>query len=481
MLQEPYHPATAAVVDAPSCRSVALASETPLNDLLAERAAGPASRVSRRTLWLVVAAVVVTAAVLLLGWWGGQRLLAGTHERRLAAAGQPVTVADLRNFYRPPDGEDPTADWLAAAAALLADGYGHGVEKRFRILFEPAAQTDPLGPDWPHVEVAAAWLRTQRSCLDLVDRAAAIGGPARFPVDFTQSANMPAPHAGRVASLAGVLTYAAAVHAHHGNGDAAAAAVLRQLAVADALAAEPLAGSQGARHRVFAQAMRTLDGVLRLAPVPADQLARLRRQLAATDFRPDFVRALAGERVMAVDRTGLDAKVRRGQPGIGAFAGMAGRRIDQPRQVLAVYALHEHLEPLVDLPGAEAVAAARRLQAEHAADSVERTLPMIAHTLRWTFRCEALRRTMLVRLAARQYRHARGAWPASPDDLAPQFLDAVPTDPYTDEPLGYRVEGDALLVYSVFENGSDDGGDLAFDAFELPADLGWRAEPPKLP
>lgn len=40
----------------------------------------------------------------------------------------------------------------------------------------------------------------------------------------------------------------------------------------------------------------------------------------------------------------------------------------------------------------------------------------------------------------------------------PQYLPEVLADPYDGAPIRYKAEGDGYVVYSVGENGEDDGG-----------------------
>lgn len=61
-------------------------------------------------------------------------------------------------------------------------------------------------------------------------------------------------------------------------------------------------------------------------------------------------------------------------------------------------------------------------------------------------------------LALAAFRHDRGEFPASLDALAPGYLKSVPLDPFTDKPFHYRRDGAGYLLYSVGENGKDDGG-----------------------
>jgi hypothetical protein len=72
-----------------------------------------------------------------------------------------------------------------------------------------------------------------------------------------------------------------------------------------------------------------------------------------------------------------------------------------------------------------------------------------------------VRRITVAVLAAERFRRAHGgALPASLDALVPEFLAAVPIDPYTEKPLEFRRAADGYVVYSVDSNRRDDGGAL---------------------
>ena len=61
-------------------------------------------------------------------------------------------------------------------------------------------------------------------------------------------------------------------------------------------------------------------------------------------------------------------------------------------------------------------------------------------------------------LAVERFRLARGRPPESLAELVPDYLDGVPEDPYDGEPLRYGQLGRGFVVYSVAENGVDEGG-----------------------
>ena len=72
----------------------------------------------------------------------------------------------------------------------------------------------------------------------------------------------------------------------------------------------------------------------------------------------------------------------------------------------------------------------------------------------------ALTRSALTLMAIEQYRRANaGVAPARLSSLVPQYLNAVPVDPYSGQELRYRSEPDRVVVYSVGVNRKDDGGE----------------------
>ncbi|MEX0886716.1 MAG: hypothetical protein WD009_09780 [Phycisphaeraceae bacterium] len=66
-----------------------------------------------------------------------------------------------------------------------------------------------------------------------------------------------------------------------------------------------------------------------------------------------------------------------------------------------------------------------------------------------------------IALAVAGHRAATGRYPQSLDELVPAWLDAVPEDPFAEEPgtpITYRVEADRVVIYSVGRDSEDDGG-----------------------
>jgi hypothetical protein len=67
-------------------------------------------------------------------------------------------------------------------------------------------------------------------------------------------------------------------------------------------------------------------------------------------------------------------------------------------------------------------------------------------------------RLLTVELALRGYQSEQGRVPTGLEELVPKYLQWAPTDPFGGRPLIYRAQGGNWLLYSVGEDGVDDGG-----------------------
>ena len=83
-----------------------------------------------------------------------------------------------------------------------------------------------------------------------------------------------------------------------------------------------------------------------------------------------------------------------------------------------------------------------------------------------------------VALAALRYKAAHKRLPDTLDALVPDFIQAVPPDPYDGKPLRYRKEKGGFVIYAVGENGTDDAGDIERVNGKQP-DVGFRVRLPK--
>jgi hypothetical protein len=66
-----------------------------------------------------------------------------------------------------------------------------------------------------------------------------------------------------------------------------------------------------------------------------------------------------------------------------------------------------------------------------------------------------------VMLALSEHQRREGAFPETLSALTPKYLDEVPRDVFSGQPLRYQTDGVSYRVYSVGDNGRDDGGRMS--------------------
>jgi hypothetical protein len=75
----------------------------------------------------------------------------------------------------------------------------------------------------------------------------------------------------------------------------------------------------------------------------------------------------------------------------------------------------------------------------------------------------------------KRYQLKHGNYPPNLDSLVPEFLSVIPTDPVDGKPLNYRLKADGtFLLYSVGENGKDDGGDPSLKKGVESSSFNWQ-------
>lgn len=86
---------------------------------------------------------------------------------------------------------------------------------------------------------------------------------------------------------------------------------------------------------------------------------------------------------------------------------------------------------------------------------------MLIRSIETEHRSIALVESTVVGLSAIRHHVDKNSVPSSLDTLVPDFLLAVPIDPFTGVPLSFRRIPRGFVVYSIGPDGNDDRGDPA--------------------
>jgi hypothetical protein len=420
-------------------------------------------RVGPGTVVLIAATVVMI--LLALAFCGAQYLVGQQVMGELAkirAAGEPITAADLEAFYsRPPDGRNATALWMAAAEMLAS----------------PACQTDardlpwlgvwPNPPTmhdapWPQQGTAERFLHKCAGPLKDIHAAAALGGTARYPTQFSDGIGMTLQAQQNLRFVSSLLDVEYEVAIHHGDARVACESVHTMFALARSLEREPLLVSQLLRLGKNDMALGHFQRLMMIFDLSESDLAQIDSDLAGIDYYDGFRQSMLGERVIGMETFAHPMVL--GERAPTAVASLVFGQAD-----LAVY-----LQLMDELLKASAAKNHQGLRdaAEQGHQDITRAranwryyitkqlLPSLQAFTDAIGRGTARRDVARMAIAVERYRRANGHCPTSLDELVPDFATEVPVDPFSGVALKLRVSDEGCRVYSVGPDGVDQGGSV---------------------
>jgi hypothetical protein len=281
------------------------------------------------------------------------------------------------------------------------------------------------------------------------------------------------PHLNPLRVGARALAASARLRAEAGDTAGAVDELTAILRLADSLQDDPLMLEHLVMAAVDAIGVEAVEVVLGLAELPPDGVAQVRTLLEGD--APSPAAGLAAERAFAFSTIGqvsaLDAA--RMGAGSGPLLERAGARLrfmaPGRRAADALFfdgVTEESLAACAPDPrerrlAAEALSVRLRSLGEkdlRAHPLAAMLMPATGRFVSETVQHEARLRVAATALAAEQWRLEHGRWPESLEQLAPGLLPGVPQDPYSEGKLLYRRTDEGVVVYSVGEDGADDGG-----------------------
>ncbi len=275
--------------------------------------------------------------------------------------------------------------------------------------------------------------------------------------------------------------------AQEGDLVAAFESIRANLNVARSLGDEPLLISMLVRIAVDGITLSSVERTLSLGEAPAAPLEELQRLLTQEEAEPLLYTGLRGERAAYHD---MIEKLRNGtvprstlgtlgMPNMPMY--LAPGWMFRTSQTLGLEALNEGVKAAKGPPE-------RLLETYQAIDQRAAKTPRWRAPFYFLFvpatnaaslahvRSRTHLRCTIVMLAAERYRLDHGDWPKTLDALVPDYLESVPRDPFGSGPLRMLRRDDGLTIYSVSDDGNDDGArDLDVKNWRKPGnDLGTR-------
>jgi hypothetical protein len=455
----------------------------------------------RRTINLVPVVILVSGAVVclvlvasFLHWRMGAHRAVDEGLAKVRAKGQPVNWTELDHWYPSvPEAENAALVYTQAFAILKSTFKPGQGPYRWGELELPRHSVEMAEPLRREVEEA---VQTSAAALEYAHRAAALPR-CRYPVDLTEGPGSKLPHLAPLRGLVHLLEFEALVRARAGQRSEAAESVLASLAISRSLLAEPILASQFVSTGVEDSACRGLERTVSCGPLGDDQLSRLSQCLADLESTNRYARGLAGERAMyagvfvlaqtdpdKLKRLFPEDRADEEEPSAGPLRVMGWRGLGLVERELGFYlgAVETNIVAL-SLEPPDSITASRRVS-----NALEKELLRPEHWFSRMFlqgptglakkdaEGRANLRTARTGLAIERWRLSHGnELPESLDVLVPQFLAAVPLDPFDGQPLRFKRLDRGYVVYSIGRDGRDDGGkEKPLRSVKMPAEQRQR-------
>lgn len=394
----------------------------------------------------------------------------------------PTAPEALEQYYQlPPDVKDATGPVLAACEvfsgpAFQTDRVGIAVVDR------NARSVPPPGERWPMEAAARRLLDKYRDPLAQIHAALDGGGAVRFPMKFSD---------GPVAELAEVqaavealrmLELEARVLARESHAAGAARSLQTICRLGRSLGAHPSLVAQLVQVAAIRSVKSVLAESLGSVPFSDADLTMLSSEIAAADLDGGFHNGLLGDRVVGLVAFAEPAKAAQVyvaamvQSGGDPQAAQAGAKTLARRPGFMVKQDKEAFERCMGIalratkePFPQRLATIDQCQQEVArlmdAGRIEKMsyiltlllVPALEATLTVNASGTACRDLSLVAIAVERYRRDQGHLPEDLRRLVPDYLRAVPIDPFDGQSLRYIPGSDRYTLYSIGRNRRDDG------------------------
>jgi hypothetical protein len=420
----------------------------------------------RLRLWHLGVGLVclVVAGLLMMRWhWRAQ------FQRRIEvirAAGFPVTLQELDAWYPWPASGENAAYWITGAAPLH-----HKPRQTYWRLLEQIVDRSPKRPD-PNQPIPQdigflleTYIRENAKALEMLHGAASVV-ECRYPLDLSQDSNIVLPHTADVRDGCLLLCSEAILCAEDGDPNGATRAIEAALRVACSLDQEPILVSHMVQMETVSWAAATLEWALNAAAFTEEQLAGLNRAFSRIHANDGLVRGVVGDRCLFLGAFEKPQTFGRGHfPKVRSAALLdVYDAVGLTAREGAIYLDHmEECLRIAQLPAFQRPAAIDAEEACYRRSGKGSLLGLVdapgrPAMMKYDLPCVAQLEAAKTLLAVERYRLAHARLPETLDQLVPDYLASVPADPFGGAPLRYRCTDRGLLVYSVGEDGKDDGG-----------------------
>ncbi|MBI1370571.1 MAG: hypothetical protein GC162_18190 [Planctomycetes bacterium] len=425
----------------------------------------------RRRKWPWIVAVLLLIITAYATWVATVRHQVNLMLSDIRTRGEPANAAELDAWYeRVPAGEPNQAEAILDALTYMWIPSDDDTLAKLPLIGK--ASLPKAGEAWPPEvrEAVDDLLKTDSGAIQRLVAARGIQ-KSRYPVNLSLGFMTPLADLSRLRTAINLLELYVLTRIEDGDAEGAINGIEASAGLARSLQTEPVLIAHLVRIAMVGIVIRDIERLLNNATLTKAQLVRLDDLLAPMDLSVPLARAMAGELAMGNDIFALSPSKMIGTTGISPGGGLEG----------AIFAAHVasgmiHLDHLTYLQIMEDYKAAAQEPEERrtaAMEAVERRanelgaypavltrliVPGLARSFLIDQRYRTSLRVARVVIAIERYRLCHGKLPMVLDELTPEFLPQALMDPFTGKPLIYKTTANGYVVYSVGEDGVDNGG-----------------------
>jgi len=407
-------------------------------------------RLSLKVWGIIAVAGAVPAAVRRLGLTLGY----GSVRRRLRAlrsAGFPTSLAEWVESRRLPEGTENAADLYEEGCNLFASPQDDA-----NVPILGRGTLPERGVAWPEpmVKAVTAYLESNQRCRALVEEATHVE-QCRFSWEYISTF----PDLTGMANCARLIELETLLHAQHRDANAVVNCLRRMLYLSSSVRYEPTLMVYLIRIFCLQRLLIGLEYALSMAAFTDEQLRELDAMLAQTVATLDFTEVMVSERCWMIEMFQDPSRLVDYCDGdvILRLPGVANMRLMAMLDYVADVAEALKLPPAPRLSRLRAIDAERwELPSWHFLSKC--CWPALGRMGELDLRLRTRIDMSRIALAIERYRLVTGWVPERLEVLVPQYLDAAPLDPFDGQPIRYRNTEPGYLLYSIMEDGQDNGG-----------------------
>jgi hypothetical protein len=396
----------------------------------------------------------------------------------IRAAGLPTSGEELNAYYTAvPDNENAALVMIQAFALMrdFPDSRSNQVAN-FKIPSrEQLLTSEQKNLLSGYVEMNSAALAKMREAIKLPE--------SRYPVDYCPGPGTLLPHLGKLRRLAIIVSYKSFLESGSGDTTNAVFDIENLCGMAQTLDQEPDMIAQLVRIALIAIAENSLDHCFNVNSLNESELAGLAFAFSQVEKTNLMRQALIGELAINApvfqlvrSRPKSAVELVEGAQQVGGFSthtldfwlirkpGFFRATGFWDRDFLFYLNTLETNIALDNFPPPKSLVAADNFK------KVDETVGRKNYYLSKMFLAAlssaitkeassfAYLRTSIAAIAVERFRLANGRLPKNLNELVPQFLSAVPADPFDGQPLRYHHLEKGYVIYSIGSDGEDNGG-----------------------